>query len=1212
MAQLKDLIVAGAQRLIGPTSANNILLPTYNAAYTNSGIQFQSNSSTISSIGGDSNGGLGLYANNLIYLRQQYNEGGAGNGIKISGTGTSQVIAPATTAVMDLGSDTNKFKNLYLSGTINDYTIQDNVLPKGIFSNSASSATGKWYCVAYNKIPTTTSTQYTTLLADVMVETTVLKNTFGAGRIAAAIRYLNTNSTNTFHSYSTFICFADTPTFATQAQFKLLMGDNGYIYLLWYKTDRYEALRLKILHESTEWTFASHLTDAWALCPSLIDIGDGIDVGNTLPTISGLSGGTITDVLDCVEESSYLPLAGGTMTGPIYLPTYSGLTTKPNLQFMNGDTRVGYISGNTGGSLGIYANQNLYLQQEFDQSSGNGIQLTGSDSSQYLRPVTNNQVSLGTSSYKFKDLYLSGNIASGTWNGEIISIEKGGTGVTSTAETKAGKDGDGNTISSTYSKGNGRVFYGTCSTAAATAAKVVNCDYENYTLTTGDILIVKFTNTNSAAVANLTLNVNSTGAKHIKKQYNNSLENLTAVGELRADTITEFIYNGNYWILANADYNTYVTQTATTTNSNYEVLFSGTADNTTRIEGARKNANLLYNPSTGTLAVNKVLQLTNTTNSSISSNYGINFNGSGSNPIGHIGAAVDSDPYLRLYSKGEIGLFPDDTMSGTNWGDENVPALKLKASSILPGQSGTMNLGSIDNQFKGLYTAGPVLINFTNGGYSTADNIDDTNDGPPLRIGHNDNGTCLDLGHDGLQAKTLTTSGTDTLMEPASLYLNYFGGNVNIGHTATATTSNLVNGLYVNNGELIIRKYNNSTTNNSKAKARLGFRLDRLQTDNTILAKATKAFIDVYDSTNGTDPSSNDGSNMVIQSGANMIIGGGESPSACYTELYKNSKDKYLTLVADTNIQFFPGKGGSTPNMGTTNTEMWANYAARAYTIYDETGYWRYYQHTDTNVSSGTRGVYCNFLNTSVNGPDGKPGVNVGLFRNYQNWSSSVQGRTDLSIGNNYQPSTEGSSRGHIYLGAGNSTNAGWIELDATYNSTMGRVLSINNAISASKVWGAVWNDYAEFRITKDTIEPGRCIKEVGDDTLILTTQRLERGCEIVSDTFGFAIGATEEAKTPTATSGRVLAYPYESREEFAAHIGWPVCSGPNGTVSIMTEEEEEKYPSRIIGTISAVPDYEIWHAGSDQPEQDTDTGEITYPGRRDIEVNGRVWIRIR
>jgi len=44
-----------------------------------------------------------------------------------------------------------------------------------------------------------------------------------------------------------------------------------------------------------------------------------------------------------------------------------------------------------------------------------------------------------------------------------------------------------------------------------------------------------------------------------------------------------------------------VKQSATTTNADYEVLFSQTADNTTRIEETGKNSNLKFNPSTGNL-----------------------------------------------------------------------------------------------------------------------------------------------------------------------------------------------------------------------------------------------------------------------------------------------------------------------------------------------------------------------------------------------------------------------------------------------------------------------------------------------------------------------------------------------------------------------------------------------------------------------------------
>lgn len=149
------------------------------------------------------------------------------------------------------------------------------------------------------------------------------------------------------------------------------------------------------------------------------------------------------------------------------------------------------------------------------------------------------------------------------------------------------------------------------------------------------------------------------------------------------------------------------------------------------------------------------------------------------------------------------------------------------------------------------------------------------------------------------------------------------------------------------------------------------------------------------------------------------------------------------------------------------------------------------------------------------------------------------------------------------------------------------------------QIYGAVWNDYAEYR--KDNLEeselqkPGRCVKEIGDGRLTLTTKRLERGCEIISDTFGFAIGQDEKRgyNTPIASNGRVLAYIFEGREAAANHIGWPVCSGPNGTVSIMTEAEEEQYPSRIIGIISEIPDYDEW-------------GEIP------VKVNDRIWIRVR
>ena len=99
-------------------------------------------------------------------------------------------------------------------------------------------------------------------------------------------------------------------------------------------------------------------------------------------------------------------------------------------------------------------------------------------------------------------------------------------------------------------KGNtGGVFYGTCSTAAGTVAKVVKCaDFTADNLKAGAIIIVSFSATNSGAVANLTMNVNSTGAKPIKYINNGTLGNLSSAGYLKANTEYPFYYDGANWV----------------------------------------------------------------------------------------------------------------------------------------------------------------------------------------------------------------------------------------------------------------------------------------------------------------------------------------------------------------------------------------------------------------------------------------------------------------------------------------------------------------------------------------------------------------------------------------------------------------------------------------------------------------------------------------
>ena len=137
-------------------------------------------------------------------------------------------------------------------------------------------------------------------------------------------------------------------------------------------------------------------------------------------------------------------------------------------------------------------------------------------------------------------------------------------------------------------------------------------------------------------------------------------------------------------------------------------------------------------------------------------------------------------------------------------------------------------------------------------------------------------------------------------------------------------------------------------------------------------------------------------------------------------------------------------------------------------------------------------------------------------------------------------------------------------------------------------LYGAVWNDYAEFRNCSNG-EAGHCVVENGDDTMSLSTKRLQYG-GIISDTFGFVIGDQKNGK-PIAVAGRVLAYTDKDRNNFKP--GDAVCSGPNGSVSKMTRKEIKEYPEKILGIVSSVPTYEFW-------------------GPKQIPVDGRIWIKVR
>jgi hypothetical protein len=208
----------------------------------------------------------------------------------------------------------------------------------------------------------------------------------------------------------------------------------------------------------------------------------------------------------------------------------------------------------------------------------------------------------------------------------------------------------------------------------------------------------------------------------------------------------------------------------------------------------------------------------------------------------------------------------------------------------------------------------------------------------------------------------------------------------------------------------------------------------------------------------------------------------------------------------------------------------------------------------------------------------------------YGNTASDIKTAGKLSFGDPGPQIVFGTSAGN--------TSGQRLALIYTDNDTIhtGNSLSLvstetNCAFIAPKVYGAVWNDYAEYRTQKESVEPGYCVTSNDKGQVSKTTRKYQVCDGIVSDTFGFAIGETEECKTPLAVSGRVLAYCEGNRYDY--HAGDTVCAGPNGKVVKMTREEVREWPDRIVGTVSEIPEYETWGTGN-------------------VKVNGRIWIKVK
>ena len=189
------------------------------------------------------------------------------------------------------------------------------------------------------------------------------------------------------------------------------------------------------------------------------------------------------------------------------------------------------------------------------------------------------------------------------------------------------------------------VGYGTCDTAAATAAKEVTTVNTNWSLQPGALVYIKFTYTNTGA--NPTLNVNGTGAFSIN--YNNAIattHTLHLAGE--AGRVIVYMYDGTNWVWMGHSRDTSNTYTAESLGFGWgacgtarDTLAKAISDGGFKLTiGAMYSVRFSYAVPAGST---------------------LNINGTGAKPIAYYNEQLWSD---YLIGPGDVCLF---VYEGTNW-----------------------------------------------------------------------------------------------------------------------------------------------------------------------------------------------------------------------------------------------------------------------------------------------------------------------------------------------------------------------------------------------------------------------------------------------------------------------------------------------------------------------------------------------------------------
>ncbi len=178
-----------------------------------------------------------------------------------------------------------------------------------------------------------------------------------------------------------------------------------------------------------------------------------------------------------------------------------------------------------------------------------------------------------------------------------------------------------------------------------------------------------------------------------------------------------------------------------------------------------------------------------------------------------------------------------------------------------------------------------------------------------------------------------------------------------------------------------------------------------------------------------------------------------------------------------------------------------------------------------------------------------------------------------------------------LYTAIGELSDGGGDYLPVNTTATMPTGTTRYNCegyLYATRLYGAVWNDYAEFRACDKAICPGVVVIPVGDaDKVKQCNKHRAAGARVVTDTYGIAIGKASEQDVAVAVSGRVLVH---AEDKAKLRVGDAVCAGKHGMIVRMQRWEIILYPDRVLGVVSCIPTETNWHG---------------------IPVSGRVWVEL-